>query len=177
MEYKYTDELYHYGRKGMKWGQHIFGKIKTVRVNRQRKKNLEKARVAKAEKAKAAAQRKKDLDSGKISAKKMTREELTDRINRLEMEKKYKNLVAETSASGRAKKFVANVLERSSENIATQLATYALGAGVNKVAKDVLGLKNATEKVKVKNADGIEIEEIREIFEDIVNPRKGQKDK
>ena len=24
----YNDELYHYGRKGMKWGQHIYSKIK-----------------------------------------------------------------------------------------------------------------------------------------------------
>lgn len=25
----YNDELYHYGRKGMKWGQHIYGKAST----------------------------------------------------------------------------------------------------------------------------------------------------
>ena len=50
-EYTYTDELYHYGRKGMKWGQHIFAKAHARKVNKQRKKNLEKAREAKAKKA------------------------------------------------------------------------------------------------------------------------------
>lgn len=25
MQHQNTDELYHYGRLGMKWGQHIFG--------------------------------------------------------------------------------------------------------------------------------------------------------
>ena len=27
-QYNYTDELYHYGRKGMKWGEHIYGSPK-----------------------------------------------------------------------------------------------------------------------------------------------------
>ena len=26
MQYESSDELYHYGRRGMKWGQHIFGR-------------------------------------------------------------------------------------------------------------------------------------------------------
>lgn len=33
----YPDELYHYGRKGMKWGQHIYGK-----ESRSSKKKLKK---------------------------------------------------------------------------------------------------------------------------------------
>lgn len=29
--YNHSDELYHYGRKGMKWGQNIFGKKQTTK--------------------------------------------------------------------------------------------------------------------------------------------------
>lgn len=35
----YDGELYHYGRKGMKWGQHIYGKVKaSISATRARKK-------------------------------------------------------------------------------------------------------------------------------------------
>ena len=45
-------------------------------------------------------------------------------------------------------KFVKGVVEQSGRNIATQLTTYAMGSAVNKILKD-----------------------------NIVNPKKGQKDK
>ena len=67
------------------------------------------------------------------------------------MERKYKDLVQSSQAKkevSRGKKFITEVLESSGKNIATQLATYAFGTMVNKVAG-----------------------------EEIVNPKKGQKDK
>ena len=73
-----------------------------------------------------------------------------------------------------------SVLEQSGKNIATQAVTYAMGSMVNKTAKN-MGVKNATRVLK--NKDGKPIidengrEVVEEIFADIVNPRKGQKDK
>lgn len=46
------DELEHYGRKGMKWYQHIFGK--EAAATRKRNKQLKKARKARQKKAEAA---------------------------------------------------------------------------------------------------------------------------
>ena len=88
-----NDELMHYGRKGMKWGEHIYGQVKTARTNRQRKKNLAKARKAKAEKYKTAEERQKALNSGKIKPKDMTDDELKDRIERLKSEQRYAELM------------------------------------------------------------------------------------
>ena len=78
-------------------------KISDYKKATAKKKQLEKARAARAEKKRAeeeakakAEQRKKDVESGKIKAKDMTSDELKDRINRLNDEKRYKQLMEET---------------------------------------------------------------------------------
>lgn len=78
-------------------------KISDYKKASAKKKQLEKARAARAEKKRAeeeakakAEQRKKDIESGKIKAKDMTSEELRDRINRMNDEKRYKQLMEET---------------------------------------------------------------------------------
>ena len=91
------DELMHYGRVGMKWGQHIFGKVKAANTKHKRKKNLEKARQAKVEKAKAAAERQEAIRKGKIKTKDLTDDELRARTERLRAEKAYNDLKAETT--------------------------------------------------------------------------------
>ena len=77
-------------------------------------------------------------------------EELRQAISRLEMEKRYKELErsANPQKNNDGKKFVENILRKSGENIATQFTTYAMGTLVNKIAGS-----------------------------EIVNPKKGQKDK
>lgn len=149
----YSDELYHYGRKGMKWYQNIYTAHKKNVTARKRKKNLAKAREAKAEKQRIAAERAKQIESGRISPKKMTSAELKARLERLNLEKDYQKALNETRGSAKLKRFVGEILEASGKNIATQTLTYVTGRGVNELLKGV--------------------------FDDpaVINPKKGQKDK
>lgn len=86
----------------------------------------------------------------KKNVKEMTDEELKSKISRLEMEKKYKDLLKSTEQekSKKGKDFVMDILEKSGKNIATQFVTYAMGTAVNRLTGS-----------------------------DVVNPKKGQKDK
>lgn len=192
-------ELQHHGIKGMKWGQRRFqnkdgsltaagkkrykAEMDKLKAEEKAIKTREatKAKIAKLDaKRKELDERKRALDdksapapAGKAkrkSIKSMTEAEIREKMSRLQLEKDLKDLESKTRSRGQA--FVEDVLEQSGKNIATQFTTYVLGTGVNKVA-EAIGYKNATKTVK--NSDGAE--EIIEIFEDIVNPRKGQKDK
>lgn len=146
-DYYNSDELMHYGRKGMKWGQNIFGKVKS---------GAGKAKAKRDAKKKDDTERKTSRSIGKKHARDMTADEIKKEIDRLTLEKNYKTLLNETrpETKEKGKKFVMNILEKAGENIGTQVATYALGFAVNKTAKELF-----------------------KIDDNIVNPKKGQKDK
>lgn len=142
-------ELYHHGVLGMKWGVRKARKT-SVSSKRTAKKNDDTPRGLK----KLLKKNEKVEKSRKKSVREFTDDELREKISRLELEKKYKDLSkANAPAQSKGKVFVMDVLEKSGKNIATQLATYTMGTMVNKAFKD--------------------------IFDDasIVNPKKGQKDK
>ena len=80
-------------------------------------------------------------------------EELQKKINRIQLEKQYRDLTTKPKTVSKGRQILDSILESSSKNIGTQLATYLMGNMVNSVAK----------------AFGSEA--------DIVNPKKGQKDK
>lgn len=123
-----TDTLMHYGVKGMKWG-----------VRRK----------------KTTTPKKTDPPKKKVSE--MTDEELREKINRMDLERRYKEALASTmpkpKEKSRARKLVEDILFNSASNIGTQSVTYVMGKGANVLLKQIFDDANA------------------------VNPKKGQKDK
>lgn len=141
-----NNELRHHGVRGMKWGIRRFQNKDGSLTNAGKKRYVDAP-----DKVKAKPETKKKRLS------EMSDAELRERISRLEMEKRYKDL-SQSSAGretvGRGKKLVGDVLENSARNIGTQALTYAMGVGINALVKKMF-------KTDI----------------DIVNPKKGQKDK
>ena len=103
-----------------------------------------------AKRSRESPESEKKKSAPKKNVHELSDEELRQAISRLEMEKRYKELErsANPQKNNDGKKFVENILRKSGENIATQFTTYAMGTLVNKIAGS-----------------------------EIVNPKKGQKDK
>lgn len=156
-----NNELYHYGRKGMKWYQNIFSKDKSSGSSGKSKKAGDSDDD---DGSSGGKQSRSNSDSGSStssakpkpkSVKDMSDEELNAAIKRLESEQRYNKLMKDMNPEKehKAKEFVMDVVEKSGKNIATQFVTYSMGVAVNKAFE------------KAFNDDKI------------VNPKKGQKDK
>ena len=155
-------ELRHTGVIGMKWGVHRSSSASGTSSSRSssKKETTEKPSIkSKLLKTKGTKQKSENVESPKTQTKKsikdMTDSEIRDKINRLDLEKRYSELESQmnqkSTSKGRA--FVNSVVEQSAKNIATQAATYVMGQAVNKA------MANAFNDPRV------------------VNPKKGQKDK
>jgi hypothetical protein len=170
-----NNTLQHHGIKGQRWGIRRFQNRDGSLTSSGKKRRADDSDTDENKQKQEPVKKKKVKD--------MTDEEIREKMDRLQLEKQYKALMNEVNPppSHEGRKFVANVLKKSGENIGVQLTTYVMGATVNKVAKDVLHIKNSTVTLKDKdgkpiiNPDGLEA--VQEMFEAIVNPRKGQKDK
>lgn len=135
-----SDILVHHGILGMKWGVRRTPE-QLARARRKLPSEKERENSKKKEAAPAEQPQKK-------SVKEMTDAELNDRIRRLQLEKQYKDLTRDPVKINKGKAFIEDVMDKSAKNIATQLATYAMGTAVNKA-----------------------------LGSEVVNPKKGQKDK
>lgn len=90
------------------------------------------------------------LRSIRMNARKISTEDLKKAVDRLNLEKQYSDLLKQQNRTliSSSAEVVGNILRKSAENIGTQWGTYGLGKLVNKI-----------------------------VGADIVNPKKGQKDK
>lgn len=153
-------EILHSGVKGMKWGIRRFqnkdGSLTPAGRKRYGDKDAGDSPDGKTESSKTSN---KPSDGSfaryKKSTKKMTEEELTTAVKRLELEKQYKKALKdlEPDAVSRGKKVTGDILEGTIKNLGQQTLTYVAATMVNKVLADY--------------------------FKDdqVINPKKGQKDK
>ena len=84
----------------------------------------------------------------------LTADELTELVSRLDMEKKYKDLVKQTEDPKLfdAKKFAVGVLEDSGKKIISGLITYGASVAVNNILNaKVFNVQNPNEKSKPKD--------------------------
>jgi len=127
-----TPMLKQYGVKGMKWYQTLMS---------SKKKNAEK-------RAKSIELQNK-TPRNKSSIKKMTDQELKEKIERMQLEERYKKLLDSLDPpaqpkSSRVKKVITDMLESGARDIGSQATSYIIGTMINQITgQDVVNPKKA----------------------------------
>lgn len=154
-DYNEEDYLVHYGVLGMKWGVR---KSRSNSSSGSKRKKLTKKVTSKVSKIYSNSKKKRKAKKLEKAREKKFKKEKKKRISQLtdaELNKRIARLELEKKYKNLQKdrmsngaKYLSRIADKSIDNIGTQLGTYGLGQLVNKVAGY-----------------------------DIVNPKKGQKDK
>lgn len=142
----YNDELYHDGRKGMRWGMNIYGRLykrsdgSLTELGRKRARGY----AAKYRKLTGHKVRQTQPDN-KVSKAKTAKEksvsemsdsELQSRINRMQLEQRYNQLKPKQISSG--KRFIEKVLKPAASDASKKLMT----EWMIKAGREAMGLSN-----------------------------------
>lgn len=169
-----SEELMHYGRKGMKWYQNIFSKDKVGSRKKGKSDKDDEDDESKSKSSSSSAPAKK-------SAKDMSEAELMSSIRHLQLEKQYRDLQAQQAAeldppkTSKGKEFINDFVKKSAVPAIQEAGKAVIKDWLVKVGKEAMGLnekqvEDAGAKLK-REVENLELQKRKTLVEDFYKNR------